>query len=109
MSSAVSVIICLSSCSTCAEISGARNAAAMASFGLPRMPIALPTSFDQPFGNRVMSYTILGNATCLMHWTYIEYSLLMAIWFGMASVSGLSPWHEPRTRFQHRCVTGYSR
>ena len=47
--------------------SGARNAAAIASFGLPRMPIALPTSFDQPFGNRVMSYTILGNATCLMH------------------------------------------
>ena len=81
----------------------------MASFGLPRMPIALPTSFDQPFGNRVMSYTILGNATCLMHWTYIEYSLLMAIWFGIASVSGLSPWHEPRTRFQQRCVTGYSR
>ena len=79
MSSAVSVIICLSSCSTCVEISGARNAAAIASFGLPRMPIALPTSFDQPFGNRVMSYTILGNATCLMHWTYIEYSLLMAI------------------------------
>ena len=86
-----------------------RNAAAIASFGLPRMPIALPTSFDQPFGNRVMSYTILGNATCLMHWTYIEYSLLMAIWFGIASVSGLSPWHEPRTRFQQRCVTGYSR
>ncbi|CAK7066712.1 MAG: hypothetical protein MEEGG_02943 [Eggerthella lenta] len=79
ISSIVSVIICLSSVSTCAEMSGALNAAAIASFGLPRIPTALPTSFDQPWGKRVMSYTILGNATCLMHCTYIEYSLLIAI------------------------------